>query len=292
MSKVVTTPVAPGRKLLVYDGDCPMCTATAALLQRAGWIAPEQARSNADLSPADSRTVETAGIRNQMVVLDPVTRETRTGVDAILWILAENKGDPWWLRVLSLAPLRHLMGAAYQVVSYNRRVISPPAQRVRCDCEPDVTLARRLSLVAPLAVLSVLIAGLLGAAVAYGGGFTDWRAGALALTVAAGLGWLAMGLAAIGLLRGEQRLDYLAHLAVTAFVGAVVLLPAGLLAWWLPREANLTLAGVSILASFAIMLGMQRRRLAFLGLSRRWLWAWCITIPIGSVALLPACFAR
>jgi hypothetical protein len=65
-----------------------------------------------------------------------------------------------------------------------------------------------------------------------------------------------------------------------------LLLPAGLLAWWLPREASLTLAGVSILVSFAIMLGMQRRRLAFLGLSRRWLWAWSAAIAVGFVALL------
>jgi predicted DCC family thiol-disulfide oxidoreductase YuxK len=257
----MTTEIEPCRKILAYDGDCPMCTAMIARLIRAGWVAPEQARSNRDLSPADLSAVEAAGIRNQMVVLDAQTRETRAGARALLWIVAENLGSPWWVRLVSLPGARHLLAAGYQTISYNRRVISPPAHRVRCDCEPEVTLGRRLSLIVPLVVLSVLVTGLFGAAVSAGSALVDPIVGALVSEVA-GIGWLALVVASIVALRGQQRADYLAHLAVTAFAGAVVLLPCGILAWWLPRDAKLAFAGMSILASFALMFRMQRRRVA------------------------------
>ncbi len=286
----MTTEVGRGQKILTYDGDCPMCLSTVALLVRSGLVDAAQARSNHDLSEVDLGAAEAAGIRNQLVVIDPVTRETRAGADALLWIIGENKGYPLWVRLASLPGIRHVIGVGYQVISYNRRVISPPRHRVRCDCEPEVTLGRRLSLVVPLAVLAVGFTGLFGAAVFYGWNLGSAAGGAGFMLLAAGVGWLSMTAAGAIALRGEQRIDYISNLVVTAFVGALVLVPAGVLAWWLPPVANVVLTAVSVSASFALMFSMQRRRTEYLGLPARWLWAWVIVVVLGLAAVKSAYF--
>ena len=101
----MTTLLQHDTKILAYDGDCPMCMRTVAMLVGAGLIAPEQAQSNHSLAPDDLAAAQAAGIHNQLVVIDPRTRETRSGSDALLWIVAEHKGNP---AVGSLArPARH-----------------------------------------------------------------------------------------------------------------------------------------------------------------------------------------
>ncbi len=280
----MTTTVSHAEKFLVYDGDCPMCRSTVAWLTRLRLVDPAQLRSNHVLEGADLETVRRAGIRNQLVVLDPETRETRAGTDGLLWIIGENTGNHFLVRLLGLPGLRHLLRWGYETISYNRRVISPPRSRIVCDCEPEVTLARRMMLVVPALVLAFVILALFGAAVFHGfnmGGMSD---GALLMAAAVGCGWLVMSAAGLVLLRGEQRIDYLAHLTMTLLAGSLVLVPGGLLVELVPR-AGLVVIAVSALVSFALMLSMQRRRVAAVGLSLRWLWAWSVAVALGAVAV-------
>ncbi|MEX2113998.1 MAG: DCC1-like thiol-disulfide oxidoreductase family protein [Pirellulales bacterium] len=278
----MTTEVTQRHMILAYDGDCPMCIATVAWLQRAGLVTPEQAVSNHELSPDDLAAAQAAGIRNQLVVLDPNTRATRTGADGLLWLVGENRGNPRWVRCFSLPVMRQLVRIVYEAVSYNRRILSPPRHQIRCECEPQATIARRLTLVGPLAALSALFVALCGAAVFHGQGY-DARLGAVLALSATGAGWIVLAAAALLMLRGEQRIDYLAHLVVTAFAGALVLLPAGIAAWWLPPLVSSALAGVSLLVACAILFRMQRRRIAAVGVSPHWLWAWAGTVAAGFV---------
>ena len=271
-------------KILTYDGDCPMCIATVGLLLRFKLLRREQTRGNHELTADDLKSVRAAGIRNQLVVLDPQTRETRPGVDGLLWILRENTGNHVVIRLLSLPGIRHLLHGGYQTVSYNRRVISPPRRQIACDCEPEVTLMRRLTLVVPTLVLVVLMTALFGAAVFRGWQLGDALSGAVFMCAAAGSGWAALVLAALVRLRGEQRIDYVAHLVVTMLAGVLVLIPASLLTLVLPRPALIVLDVLSVLASFSLMFAMQRRRVAFLGISTSWLWAWPVALAAGFAA--------
>jgi hypothetical protein len=88
-------------------------------------------------------------------------------------------------------------------------------------------------------------------------------------------------LIALVALRGEQRIDYLAHLAITTFAGAMLLLPFGLAATFLPREGAAAVACLAGAGAMAIMFVMQRRRVAAIGLSARWLWGWLASLVIG-----------
>jgi predicted DCC family thiol-disulfide oxidoreductase YuxK len=278
----MTTDVKSGEKILMYDGDCPMCTSTIALLVRAGLVQSEQTRSNHELVGVEFEAAQAAGIRNQLVVLDPQTRQTRSGSDGLLWIIRDNTGNHVLVRLLSLPGIRHLLRWGYETISYNRRIISPPRHRVVCDCEPEVTLARRLMLVVPALVATLVLTAWFGAAVFVGWELGDAHRGALFMEVAAGSGWMVLVVAAMALLRGERRVDYLSHLVVTMFVGVLVLLPACLAAPLFPRQVLVPLDCLSVLISFALMFSMQRRRVAAAGVSNRWLWAWVVALAAGS----------
>src|SRR6476660_3965437 len=167
----MSTAVEKSTRFLTYDGDCPMCTSTVAWLVRTKLVEPDQLRSNHVLEGADLDTVRAAGIRNQLVVLDPISRETRSGTDGLLWIIGDNLGHPLWVRILSWPLVRQLLRFGYETVSYNRRVISPPRHQIVCDCEPEVTLARRLMLIVPLVVFSLALAAAFGAALFHA---TQW----------------------------------------------------------------------------------------------------------------------
>lgn len=278
---LVATAIKPAEKILTYDGDCPMCTSTVATLIRLKLVRPEQTRANYDLTGADLEAAQAAGIRNQLVVLDAETRETRSGVDGLLWVFAENTGHPLFFRMLRLPGIRHLLQCGYEAISYNRRIISVPRHQIVCDCEPEVTLARRLSMVVPLVVLSIVLVGGFGAAVFVGGQLGEALAGTEFAIVAVGSGYLALALAGALLLSGEQRIDYISHLTTTLFIGALVLLPVSLLALLLPLPAVIGLVGLSALASFAMMFAMQRRRTRALKLSSTWVGAWIAALVAG-----------
>lgn len=154
----MATATKTAEKILVYDGDCPMCTSTVASLVRLKLVRPEQTRANYDLTGADLEAANSAGIRNQLVVLDVETHQTRVGTDGLLWILRDNTGNHFLVRLLALPLIRDLLRWGYQIVSYNRRIISVPRHQIVCDCEPQVTLARRTSLIVPVALLAILLA--------------------------------------------------------------------------------------------------------------------------------------
>jgi predicted DCC family thiol-disulfide oxidoreductase YuxK len=269
---------ATADKLLAYDGDCPMCLATVAWLLRLGLVRPDQTRSNHELTGAHLEAAHRAGIRNQLVVLDLQTGKTRAGSDGLLWIIGDNRRMRFGAWLLGLPGLRQLLRYAYETISYNRRVLSPPRHQIVCDCEPEVTVERRLTLVVPLVLAAIALAAAFGAAVATSWGLGDAAFGAVFIQIAAGAGWLVMIAAALVLLPGMQRIDYVAHLAVTMFTGALVALPAAIVMPLVPRPAAVAMGCLTMAASFALMFAMQRRRVAAQRLRSGWLWVWAVVL--------------
>jgi predicted DCC family thiol-disulfide oxidoreductase YuxK len=286
-----TTPVLRGEKFLTYDGDCPMCTATVALLVRWRLVNASQTHSNHDLEPQLLELAQAAGIRNQLVVIDPANGTTRTGVDGLLWLVQDTHQGAWWPSIAGLPGIRHLLQVGYEIVSYNRRIISPPKQRIRCDCEPQATVGRRLSLIVPATIAAAGLLGVSGAGLFRGLQIGDARSGAVAVVLAAALPWVMLAVAAAIGLRGEQRIDAIAHLAVTALVGAVLLSPVTF-AWWLAPTATIILAALATLASAGQMFRMQRKRVPAAGLSERWLAGWVATVAVSIVAVVAVCLTR
>jgi hypothetical protein len=80
------------------------------------------------------------------------------------------------------------------------------------------------------------------------------------------------------------KIDYVGHLAVTMFTGALVLVPGMLAMLALPRSAFAAVNTVVLVAAFALMFAMQRRRVAALKLNSFWLWAWAVLVGAAAAA--------
>lgn len=276
----MTTDIRTAEKFLAYDGDCPMCIASVGALVNWGLVRPEQTRANHDLDPLDAELARESGIRNQLVVIDPNTREARVGTAGLLWIIGETPGCGFATKLLSLPVLRHLLSFGYQAISYNRRIISPPKHQIVCDCEPQVTVGRRLQLIVPLIVFSALVVAAWGAAVFVSCELGTAAAGATLASAATLLGWTIMALAGFAVLGGMRGLDYLGHLAVTMFAGAMILLAATAVIPWLPVPPAAALATLSLMFCFSKMFSMQLQRAKATGLPLPWVWSWTAVMLI------------
>ncbi len=286
----MATDIKTSEKFLAYDGDCPMCLATVGMLESLGLVRPEQLRSNHELDPGELETAQQAGIRNQLVVIDPASGEVRAGSDGLLWIVGDKPGYGALVGLLSLPGLRHLLRFGYEIVSYNRRIISPPAHQIRCDCEPEVTVGRRLTLIVPAWLFSIVAVAGYGAAAFVGWQLGTAAAGAVFMTVGCYTGWLLLATAGLVLLPGK-RLDYVAHLSVTMFTGALILLPAIALMPWLARWASVAIGVLALMFCFSTMFKMQVRRVKVQQLGLPWLWGWTAAM-LGAFAVCVTVYFR
>jgi hypothetical protein len=91
----------------------------------------------------------------------------------------------------------------------------------------------------------------------------------------------------------EKWLDYLGHIAVTMFCGAVAFLPIAILAAFLPREWAMAGFALSAAASLMLSIAMQPRRLAALELHQAWVLVWVLAaISSGGACLATAALLR
>ena len=280
-------------KILIYDGDCPMCRATIARLLAWRLVWPEQTVSNHELSADDLTAARAAGLRNELIVLDPATGELRRGTDGLLWIVRDNRRQRFLVSVLSLAGFRHVLRLGYQTIAYNRRIISPPETRIVCDCEPELTGARRMMLVVPALVFNAVVLCGSGAALFAATGWDRPLDGALAFAASIVAIGLVLGMAALVGMPREKRLDYLGHVAVTLFCGATAFLPIAMLAAFLPREWAMAGFALSAAVSLMISIAMQPRRVAALGLHQAWVLVWVLAaVSAGGACLATAAWLR
>jgi hypothetical protein len=252
-------------KVLVYDGDCPICIRGSERFVRWGLVPEERRREFQSYEGEPAERLAAAGFRNEMAVFEPASGEIRTGIPGFLWLLRDGRFGPL-ARLLDRPLFVASLTGVYHLVSYNRRILAPPRSAVRCACDPDDRPGYQIALLVLLLVFTLGVGALLGAAVAAGSGMAPPRAGALRGLLAAGAGWAALAVAALVAVPGDVRLRFLAHLAVVAAIGAAVLLPATLLAPFLRGASLWIVIALSAAASLWAMAGQLPLRLRYLGL--------------------------
>ena len=273
--------MSAARPLLVFDGDCPVCTAAVRGLVRTGLVPEPRTRAYQELEGADMQRVWEADVRNEMVAFDPLGERTERGLRALLWLLTET-----WLapvaRLLSVRPFVNLATLVYRTASYNRRILAPtPPRAIACACDPDFRIGYRLGLIVSLLASSVLLTVAFGLTVDLRGGASSMQR-AVDLLALAGGGWVLCMLIALRL-PFERYVTWLGHLCVTMNVGLLVLVPVMLLSFVLDGNVLAGLQVVSVCASFATMLRMQMRRARAQALGPSWPLIWS-----ASLALVPA----
>jgi len=265
-------------KILVYDGDCPMCEAASALAMRILRLPGERRRAFQSFEGEMAGRLLAAGMQDEMAVIDPASGEIRTGVPGLLGLVRETR-VAWAARLLDHQWLHPALSAAYHLIAYNRRTIAPPRRKPAfvCACDPEYRPGWLLALIVLLLGFALGMTALFGAVVDVETGLSN----PVQMLIAAGSGWVVLFLAALGLPK-ETRLPFLGHLGMVMAVGLLVLVPSMLLA---PLLDGRWMAGVflfSIAASFLLMLRSLRRRLAYLELSPAWLAGWAAALWAGA----------
>jgi predicted DCC family thiol-disulfide oxidoreductase YuxK len=266
-------------KVLVFDGDCPMCLGAIAWLTRSGLVAREQTIGHHDLPPQELEIVRAAGIRNRLVVLDRGSGETRIGSDGLLWIVGDNPRYRWLARLFGLPVARQLLQFGYEAVSYNRRIISPPKHRIACDCEPEVTVGRRLMLIVPAVLVAALAFAVYGAVFAPALDVHPGFAG-LALVLSKGIAIVAAAVAIAAFGRSREPLEYVGHVSLALVSGSLVLLPFCVIAALAPIGLLPTLGIAAALVAMAVVFWKLMRRTRAAGLKPTIVWsaalAWAV----------------
>lgn len=263
-----TEPEAPP-PLVVYDGDCSFCVGTARWLSATGLVPRARLRAYQDLEAPLAERAWSAGVRNELVALDPGSERGRAGVRGILWALEGSRARPF-ARLAARWPFVGALSVAYRLVAYNRRVLAPrdPRRRVECACEPDFHAGYRAALVALLALGA--------AALAFAAGSVSelpWRpvasAGARGLEalVVLGGGWPVAALLALRLPAG-RRADGIGQLAVAAALGALTFAPYVLVAVLGGGADQHALLALSTAVSATVVAGSLHRRALRAGLGR------------------------
>lgn len=204
------------KKLIIYDGSCPMCrlytkgmvaTDNSGLLTR---ISNDQLREGA----AFLNRIDGQRARYEIPLVDLDGGETLYGVDT--WTYAFGQPNRRIEKLLSVRWFRMILEKLYAFISYNRRIIitSAPGRWQLLDLQPEFRLGYRLAFV--LMVLG-LVSGLHYAVV----GSFGWSVFALLggqLSVVSLYLWLTNRFQFL-----ETLLDYVGHLAMSLLLGGIVM---------------------------------------------------------------------
>jgi len=280
----------PGNYTLFYDAVCPLCTRWVESLSRRGLLDGVSVRAVEDAEALGLTASEVDALRSELLLRDANGGESLRGFDGILKLL-ELHGKLPWLRAMAAAPgLRAVGRAAYRMVAYHRRAISPPATHgAACACDPPPRPGWKLAFYALCCATGLGGAAAIGAALSYFRGSGDAGRRALEAILAGAVGWLA-SVAAQMLLAPRRGQAILEQAAVLGALGGCILLPfaaaAGCLAPIVSSPRAPTAWGVLALgtASCAV-LSSALRRYANLGVPRGIAACWLL-LPAAAAAIL------
>ena len=276
----------PGR-ILVYDGDCSLCTKLSTWATKRWLVGSVERRSHDSFTGEEAQRLTAAGIHNELAVLDRTTGEIRSGYDGIVGLLRGGR-FAWLAPLLAWGPVHWLLRHEYRLIAYNRRIFAPPRHTAACACDPDLHRGYRWAFIAAALLWTGLFAALGGLLFLTqepllrdrpGGGGLGWLAGPCVLA-----GWMVAATAAWRL-PAARRLDHLGHLAwifaamVTPLVAASILALAGLLlavacpvgrdSWAMDPSVPLRIGAAAWGLALPVALVSCLRRLPRLGWTKR-----------------------
>lgn len=210
---------------ILYDQDCPMCVAYTAGMVKSGMLS-DSGRIPYQPAACQYHGVDANRARNEIAVVEHTNGRVQYGIDAMLAVIAVR--IPWIKHVGQWKPVHATLKLVYRFISYNRKVIAPPAERqVEATCTPDMHHGMRWAYLALASLFTAFVLSritpLMGsqipqlptwAELAICGGQVLWQGGALLL------------------LKADKKLDYLGHMVTISLMGAMALLPLLVIGTW------------------------------------------------------------
>jgi predicted DCC family thiol-disulfide oxidoreductase YuxK len=268
-------------KLIVYDGNCGLCTSVHALMLSLGVIASVETSSYQQLQPEEKVLITADRFRNEMALVDRKGEATLYGAEGIAYILSARL--PYIGKLFKVGFVMILFRFFYKFIAYNRYLIAPSSKAlINCDCYPKAPLPYRLLYILITLLISVALTAWFGITLRHYAGLSAAQA-ALQMLLIAGTGWILVIAASFASFTYPEALEYTGHLGTIMVAGLLVLLPSILISSVLQIQ-YLTLPLLSVMCSSSIMLYFHHKRVQHLNLSKSWNVLWFTSLQLGAIS--------
>ncbi|MFK7755441.1 MAG: hypothetical protein AB8B53_00765 [Flavobacteriales bacterium] len=260
---------------LIYDKDCPMCCVYTSAFIKAG-VLDENGREPYNDKASDSEEWDAERAKNEIALVNYENGTVTYGIDSMFTVVGHRFG---FLKPLfGWKPFHWCMKKFYSFISYNRKVIAPPARNAaKITCIPDVDLKYRgLYLLFAWITSAVILAGFTSLLEPLVPASTFWRE-----ILICGGQIIFQTAALLTIRREEKTMDYLGNMMTVSLEGALLLTPLMLLnyLWAVPAEVAMVYFFSVVLFMFVI----HYRRVKSIGLGVQL----CLTWLFYRVMLLP-----
>jgi len=208
--------------IILYDADCPMCKLYTGQFVKNGMLADDGRASYQEMPAEACPYVDRQRAVNEIALVNTQTGEVEYGVKSLFKVIANS--FPVFAPLFSFRPFVWLMSKAYGFISYNRRVIAPPAADSHGDVDPTFSLKHRIAyLLFTWTMVGFILthyAHLLTGFVPIGNPYREYAI--------CGGQILFQGII-VSLYAPKKRWDYLGNMMTISFAGALLLVPVILL---------------------------------------------------------------
>ena len=287
---------------IVYDDQCPLCSAYTLWFVRGKWIQQADRISFSEIEKNKwGEWIDISRAKNEIPVAELQSGTIFYGVEGLTKILAQRY--PVIERVAAISPVKYFLSRLYKIISFNRRIIVPAkACHTKFDCAPDFNLKYRISFMILSAIISSIITFLFGASVNETISNNPWQSGFYFLLIS-GTGWvlqilfvlflkvrtrfsrtgiLSIPMKSGGRVREGQAFDYASHLSVIMLAGVLVLIPS-IAINFLSGHVILPVTILSLCISGGVMFLQHWKRVRLLGISKWWNALWLMSLYGGAL---------
>jgi predicted DCC family thiol-disulfide oxidoreductase YuxK len=268
-------------KLIVYDGNCGLCTSLHALMLQLAVITSGETSPYQQLQPKLKELINADRFRNEMALIDRSGGNTLYGAEGVAYILSAK--SPFIRALFSIGFVITMFRYFYKFIAYNRYLIAPSSKAlISCDCYPKAPLFYRLLYIVFTLLISVSLTAWFGITLRHYVGVSATQA-ALQMLLMAGTGWVLLIAYAFARFSFTDALAYTGHLGTIMVAGLLVLLPSIFLSSVLQIQ-YLTLPLLSVMCSSSIMLYFHHKRVQHLNLSKSWNVLWFTSLQLGAIS--------
>ncbi len=244
--------------LLLFDAECPICTAYSAALVKKGIINNEGRKAyQQDLDKTACPLVDRQRAVNEIALVNLETGEVSYGAESILRIYAGEY--PVLKRILLFPPLMWILNKLYAFLSFNRRVIVPPAG-ANYQLQPAFKLHYRLAyIIITWFITSAILtkyAALITDVVPFGNSLREYAICG---------GQVIFQAIVVSVINKQKRWDYLGNMMTISFGGAMLLGVMLIAANWIGDNVILYLTYFILVAGLMFFEHIRRTTLLQLG---------------------------
>lgn len=202
---------------LFYDAQCPFCVWYSQLLVKYNFLNKQDRVSFQQEINTYASHVNIELATTKIACLDQGNNQVYYGIDSLLFII--SKRFPRLISIARWKPFYFLLTLLYAFISYNRKIIFPVKESaISCACTPQKSWTWRIVFItASIALTSILVTHFFNTWLQpfqNAHPFPDWILLVFQL--------IFQGLV-FALLREKNFYDYLGHVTIVSFFGAVFL---------------------------------------------------------------------